>query len=180
MSVDYVMAGISDALPEDVVVVDEASSSKSALHRHVRPSQPGGYYSSAAGGLGFAMPAAVGLKLALPDRPVVCVIGDGATMYSLQALWSAAQYGVAVPFVVINNTGYSILKSYRDSLGIGGVPGLDLPGLDILRTAEGLGCKGERVEIPEDLHTALERALNVGEPYVLDVLVDTSVPPLIG
>lgn len=180
MSVDYVMHAVSNTLPDDVMVVDESSSSKVPLHRHVRPSRPGGYYSSATGGLGFAMPAAVGLKLAVPERPVVCVIGDGATMYSPQALWSAAQYGAAVPFIVINNRGYSILKSYRDSLGAGEVPGQDLPDLDVLGVADGLGCKGERAETPDELRAALERALSAGEPYVLDVLVDTSIPPLIG
>ncbi len=83
--------------PDEATVVDESASSKMKLHKHIRLNRPGGYHSSAAGGLGFVMPAAVGLKLALPERPVVCVIGDGSSMYSMQPLWSAACYGANAP-----------------------------------------------------------------------------------
>jgi benzoylformate decarboxylase len=100
-------------------------------------------------------------------------------MYSIQALWTAAQENLAVPFIVINNSGYSILKAFRDTIGISNVPGLDLPGIDHVRIAEGLGCTGERVEDPQDLNAALKRALTADGPYLLDVAVDPTVPSLL-
>ncbi len=181
MSVEYVMHVISDLLPENAVVADESTSSKAKLHTYIRPEDPDGYITSAAGGLGFCMPASVGMRLALPERPVVCVIGDGSSMYSIQALWSAANYGVDVSFVVINNGGYSILKAFREVVGIGDtVPGLDVPGVDLVRIARGFGCEAERVEKPGDLREALERDFASGKPSLLDVSVDTAVPKLLG
>ena len=180
MSVDYVMHTLAEVLPEDAMIADESASSKAKLHKYVRPSRPGGYLTSAAGGLGYCLPAAVGLKLANPERPVVCVIGDGSVMYSVQALWSAAQYGTNVLVVVINNGGYSILKGFRDALGIPDtVPGLDLPGIDVVRVAEGLGVTGETVEDPDALGEALRRGLDSGRPHLLNVMVDPAVPKLL-
>ncbi|MEW6636270.1 MAG: benzoylformate decarboxylase [Actinomycetota bacterium] len=181
MSVAYVMHAIGEVLPDETAVFDETASSKITLHKYVRQSHPGGYHSSAAGGLGFCMPASVGYKLAVPERPVVCIIGDGSSMYSIQALWTAAQQGVAVPFVVINNSGYSILKGFRDAIGAGEkVPGLDVTGIDFARVAGGLGVEAERIERPDDLRPALERAIAAGRPYLLDVIVDRKVPRLLG
>lgn len=181
ISVDYLMHVLDDVLPADVAIVDETASSKARLHKYIRPASPGGYHSSATGGLGYVMPAAVGLKMAMPDRTVACVIGDGSSMYSIQALWSAARYGVEVPFIVVNNGGYSILKGYRDSIGAGDrVPGLDVPGLDFVKLAGGMGVDGERVEDPGDLRRAVKRAIGAEGPYLLDVIVDPAVPKLLG
>ena len=180
ISVEYLMYVLSKVLPEDTIVADESASSKAKLHRHVRPSRPGGYLTSAAGGLGYCLPAAVGLKLAQPERPVVCVIGDGSVSYSIQALWSAAQYETGVVVVVVNNRGYSILKGFRDAIGIDDtVPGLDVPGLDLVGIAQGFGTGGERVEEAENLEGALRHALATERPYLLDVIVDLAVPKLL-
>src|ERR671911_224350 len=181
MPVGYVMHVLSEVLPEDTMIADESASSKARFHQYVRPSRPGGYLTSAAGGFGYCLPASVGLKLAAPQRPVVCVIGDGSIMYSIQALWSAVRYGAAVVVVVINNKGYSILKAFRDSIGIGDtVPGLDVGDVDHVKVAEGMGVSGERIEDPEPLAGALKRALSGGEPRLLDVVVDPAVPKLLG
>ncbi|HZY64647.1 MAG TPA: benzoylformate decarboxylase [Rubrobacteraceae bacterium] len=180
MSVAYAMHAISEVLPEAPVIVDESTSSKGSLHEHVRVDEPEGHHTSAAGGLGFGIPASVGLKLALPERAVVCVIGDGSSMYSIQALYTAARYEVAVPILVINNSGYSILKGFRDAIGVQDVPGLDLPDIDIVQIARGFGCEGVRVEKPEDLRPTLERALVSEEPYVVDIAVDRTVPEMFG
>src|ERR687885_930531 len=173
ISVDYLMYVISEVLPETAIVVDESTSSKPKLHRYVKVGDPVGYHTSGAGGLGFGMPASVGLKLALPERPVVCVIGDGSSMYSIQALWSAARYEANVTFVVVNNRGYSILKGFRDAIGAGEVPGLDVPGVNFAGLARDLGCEGETVEEAEHLRDTLKRALNADRPYLVDVVVDT-------
>ena len=111
----------------------------------------------------------------------MCVIGDGSAMYSIQALWSAARYGANVVVVVVNNRGYSILKAFRDVIGISDtVPGLDVGDVDYVKVADGLGVPGERVEDPDALTGALKKALADGEPRLLDVIVDTKVPKLLG
>jgi benzoylformate decarboxylase len=180
ISVEYLMYALSERLPENVAVFDESISSQTKLHRYIRVKHPGGYHLAGSGGLGFAMPASVGFKLASPERPVVCVIGDGSSMYSIQALWSAARYGVRVPFIVVNNRGYSILKGFRDALGLGEkVPGLDVQGVELARIAEGFGVEAEAVESAKDLPDAIERALGAGRPYLLDVRVDRAVPELL-
>jgi benzoylformate decarboxylase len=178
---DYVLHTLSQHLPDQAIVVEETPSSRMLLHQHVRIKSPGGFYAAASGGLGFGTSAAIGLSMASPDRPVVCVVGDGSLMYALQALWSAARYGTAVAFVVMNNKQYKILRliSERDDVGEG-MPGLDLPDLDIIGAARSLGCEGETVERPEELSDALQHALNVGRPYVLNVLVDPDVPKTLG
>jgi benzoylformate decarboxylase len=180
MSVDYVMHVLSEVLPEEAMIADESASSKARFHKYIRPSRPGGYLTSAAGGLGYCLPAAVGLKLARPERPVVCIIGDGSITYSIQALWSTVRYEANVAVVVINNKGYSILKGFRDAIGIGDtVPGLDVHGIDFTRVAKGFGVGGEKIEEPEALPDAAKRALTAGRPYLLDVLVDPAVPKLL-
>jgi benzoylformate decarboxylase len=179
MSVEYVMHTLAGVLPEEAAVFDETASSMAKLHRYVRFDRPGGYHTSAAGGLGFCMPGSVGFKLSVPERPVACLIGDGSSMYSIQALWSAARYGADVAFVVINNRGYSILKGFRDAIGAGDtVPGLDVEGIDFVGVARGLGVDGELVERDTDLLPAVKRALNARRPYLLDVVVDPEVPQL--
>jgi benzoylformate decarboxylase len=180
MSVEYVMHTLAGVLPEEAAVFDETASSMAKLHKYVRFNRPGGYHTSAAGGLGFCMPGSVGFKLAAAERPVVCIAGDGSSMYSIQALWSAARYGADVAFIVINNRGYSILKGFRDAIGAGDtVPGLDVEDIDFVGVARGLGVEGEKVERDGDLLPAFKRALNAGRPYLLDVVVDPEVPELL-
>jgi benzoylformate decarboxylase len=175
----YLMHTLAQVLPEEVAVFEESSSTRGIFHEYVRPSRPGGYYNSASGGLGFAMPASVGHKLAQPERQVACVIGDGSSMYSIQALWSAARYDANVVFVVVNNRGYYILKGFRDAVGIGDtVPGLDLPDLDLVKVAEGMGVTGETVEEADALPEALRRAFDAGRPYLLDVVIEPEIPKL--
>src|SRR5215216_5772781 len=172
---------LTEALPEQTAIFDESASSKAKLHRYVRVDHPGGYHISGSGGLGFAMPAALGFKLAVPERPVACVIGDGSSMYSIQTLWTAANYEVEVAFVVVNNRGYSFLKGFRDAIGAGDrVPGLDVHEVDVVQVARGFGVEGEAVERAEDLQPALKRAVSAGRPYLVEVIVDPEVPELLG
>lgn len=181
ISVEYLMHTLAGVLPEGAALFDETASSKAKLHRYIRFNRPGAYHTSAAGGLGFCMPGSVGFKLADPGKPVVCIIGDGSSMYSIQALWSAARYGSDVAFIVVNNKGYSILKGFRDAIGAGDrVPGLDVEDVDFVGVAAGLGVAGELVERGEDLLPACKRALNAGRPYLLNVVVDPEVPTLLG
>lgn len=181
--VDFLMHTLAAVLPGNAVVVNEAVSSEGMLRRHVPITRPNSFFGSAGsgGGLGFALPGAVGIQLAMPDRPVVCVVGEGASMYAVQALWTAARYGIPVTFVVVNNSQYAILKSFASGSGIeGGIPGLDLPDLDPAAVARAFGVPARTVEDPGKLAHALEDALSSGGPFLLDVLVDRRVLDLLG
>jgi benzoylformate decarboxylase len=180
--VAYLMNVLGRVLPEDAVVVNESLSSEGELRRHVPIRHPDSFYggASSGGGLGFGMPGAVGVQLALPGRPVVSVVGDGSVMYTVQALWTAARLAAPVNYVIPNNSQYAILKAFAAAAGIAdSVPGLDLPRLDITRLAEGLGCGAETVEEPEKLEEALKRALAHEGPYLVNVIVDRAVPELL-
>ncbi len=180
ISPDYLLHTLQEILPEEVAIFEEASSMRSKFQEYITVTRPGGYSNAASGALGYAMPASVGYKLARPERPVVCVIGDGSSMYSVQALWSAAQYGANVLFVVPDNEGYYVLKGFGEQMGanIDTIPGLDLPGLDLVKIAEGLGVASETVEEADALPEALERALDEERPYLLNVVVESEVPKL--
>jgi benzoylformate decarboxylase len=175
----YLMHVLAEAIPEETAIFEESGSARGTFHEQVRPSWPGAYFNAASGGLGYAMPASVGYKLAQPETPVVCLIGDGSSMYSIQALWTAARYGANVVFVVVDNSGYYILKGFRDAIGIDDtVPGLDVPGLDLVKMAGSMGVRGERVEKPDDLKAALERGLAARWPYLINVAVEPEIPEL--
>lgn len=175
----YLMSMLAALLPPDAVVVEESPSNRAEFRRHVRIRRPESFFATASGGLGFALPAAVGIKLARPSRPVVCVVGDGSAMYVPQALWSAVGLGAAVTFVVVDNGRYAILDAAARFAGFEQVPGIELGGLDLVGLAESLGCAAERVSAPGELAAALERALGQGRPALLDVLVDPVAPPLL-
>ena len=117
----------------------EAPSSTLALRNQLRLSRPGSYYFGAGGGLGFGLSAAVGVQLAEPDRPVVCVIGEGSVQYAVTAFWSAVAYDVPVTFLVLRNSEYAILKWFSAIEGVEGAPGLDLPALDTAAIASAYG-----------------------------------------
>lgn len=184
ISVPYVMRSLAEALPAGVPVVDESASSRAAFFDQVRISRPGSYYFTASGGLGFGLPAAVGIGLARPDAPVACVVGDGAAMFGIQAIWTAAHYEVPVVYVVLNNGGYGILKAFAAFQRTPGVPGLDLPNLDIVSIARGLGAEARRItnaaELPAACHEAFRTAMDLRRPVLLDVAVDPEVGALFG
>lgn len=177
-----VLAALARALPREAVVVDESISASTTLRATVPIREPGGYYSAGVGGIGWAMPAAIGIKLALPDRPVVCVVGDGSSMYGIQALWTAAAERLPVTYLVLDNSQYGILKAYAKAYHAEGgerpVPGLDLAGLDLVTVAKGMGVDGERVAAPGAVHAALARGLAAGGPYVVVADMDRTVPAL--
>ncbi|HLM85560.1 MAG TPA: benzoylformate decarboxylase [Solirubrobacteraceae bacterium] len=149
------MAALADAWPEDGIAVVETPSSTIALRNRLRLSRPGSYYFSASGGLGFGIAAAVGVQLAQPGRPVVCVLGEGSAQYGITALWSAATYKVPVTFLVLRNDEYMILKWFAQLEQADGAPGLDLPGLDVAAVAQAYGVPSREVSGREQLTEAL-------------------------
>jgi benzoylformate decarboxylase len=153
------MAALADAWLADGIAVLEAPSSTLALRNRLRLSHPGSYYFSSSGGLGFGIAAAVGVQLAEPQRPVVCVLGEGSAQYGITALWTAATYKVPVTFLVLRNQEYMILKWFAAMEQVAGAPGLDLQGLDVAAVANAYGVPAREVTGREQLTDALREAI---------------------
>jgi benzoylformate decarboxylase len=171
---------LQEKRPKDGVVVLEASSHSAAMHIRMPITAPKGFYYAGVGGIGNGLPTAVGIQLATPERRVICVTGDGAILYTLQALWTAAQHGARLIVLVLDNQGYVVLKESGDFLGVGyDYPGLDVPGVDFVRLAEGFGVKALRVERYADLAGAFDTALAAPGPVLVSIAVDPAVRPLL-
>jgi benzoylformate decarboxylase len=178
ISVEYLLHTLSSAMPEDAAVVEEAPSHRPAMHQFMPMRGQDSFYTMASGGLGYGLPAAVGVTLGRPDRKTVCLIGDGSAMYSIQALWTAAQRKLPLTVVVINNLGYGAMRSFSQVMQVRNVPGLELPGIDFVRIAQGLGCDAMRVSQSAELASALKRALGHESVSLIEVMVDSAVPLL--
>ncbi len=155
------MAALADAWPEDGIAVVESPASTAAFRNRLRLSRPGSYYFTSSGGLGFAIAAAVGVQLAQPSRPVVCVLGEGSAQYGITALWTAVAYNLPVTYLVTKNDEYSILKWFAMLEQVSGAPGLDLPALDTAAIARGYGVPSVDVNSREELTEALRGAIAV-------------------
>lgn len=159
MTPAYVFSVLNKLMPPNAIISEECPSSKGDLDRHLRLDEPGSFYSVRNGLLGFGLPVAVGLQLARPDRRVVCPLGDGSAQYSIQALWSAVQYNAPVIFIVLRNGDYSALKAFCDFTSVGrNVPGTDIPGIDMVKLAQGYGMPAHEVDRPEEFEPALREA----------------------
>jgi len=165
---------LADALPRDAVVVEEALVSGFPLLGFLPLRDAHCFYGLASGGIGFAMGGAVGISLALRDRPVVALVGDGSAMYSIQALWTAAHLKLPITYVIANNRGYRILKERLKSMrGTERFIGMDLrePEIDFVALSQSLGVPAQRIDDPDALAPALLAALAAGGPSLLDVRV---------
>jgi benzoylformate decarboxylase len=178
MTGDYVLHVLAGLLPPDAMVVEEAPSHRNAMHEHLPIRRVGGFAAGASGGLGWALPAAVGHALADPTRRVLCLVGDGSSLYSIQALWTAAQHELPLTVLVLNNGGYGALKALGLAMGVERPPGVDLPGLDLCALARGFGCDAARIETADELPDALRHALARTGPMVLDLAVDAAIERL--
>lgn len=138
------------------------------------------FYTMSSGGLGYSLPAAVGMALGKPKQRTVCLIGDGSAMYSIQALWTAAQRKLPLTVVVINNFGYGAMRSFSQVMQVRNVPGLELPGIDFVRLAEGMGCHAVRVTKAAELGEALKRGMAHAGTSLVEVVVDSAVQVLYG
>jgi benzoylformate decarboxylase len=175
---ELAMHTLASTWPGNAVLVEEAPSHRNALHQYFPVRSSGGFYACASGGLGFALPAAVGVALADPSRKVICVVGDGSSLYTIQALWSAAQHRLPITFVVLNNAGYGAVKSLGARMGIARMPGSDVPGVDFVEIARGFGCLASRVERATDLAPALQQAYAAAVPWLVDVQMDRAADQL--
>lgn len=172
---EHVFAEIAQRLPAESTVLEESPSTRGKLLDLMPARSPFGFVTIAQGGLGFALPAATGIKMALPDRPVVALVGDGASLYGIQALWSAAHYRVGALFVILHNGGYAVMDRLAAIQG-GAGPWPAFPEVDPAMLAEGLGCPSRRITTHEQLTTVLSEVVPTlaerTEPLLLDVVVE--------
>lgn len=171
-----VFEALADRLPAHSTVIEECPSTRRTLIDVIRAREPLGFLSPAMGGLGFALPAAIGMRLADPARPVVAIVGDGASLYTIQSLWTAHHYGVGALFVVMSNGGYAVMD--RLALLAGGKPVWPgFPEISIATLASGLGCPALRVETLDELLAVLDRVIPTlqdrSTPLLLDIAVST-------
>jgi benzoylformate decarboxylase len=168
---DAVWSTLASVKPADSPLVTESTSTMAQQLHWIPTTRPASFFATASGGIGWGLPAAVGL--ALGDRArgvkrtVVATIGDGSCQYSVQAIYTAAQHRLPVVFVVMRNEEYSILKSFAVLEETPGVPGLDLPGLDIASIASGFGCRTVNVDSCEKLAHEFTNALDADGPTVI-------------
>jgi benzoylformate decarboxylase len=178
--VDFLMHTLSTLMPEDTAVVEEAPSHRLLMNKFLPMRGQDSFVTMASGGLGYGLPASVGVALAHPDRRTLCLIGDGSAMYSIQALWTAAQRRLPLTVVVINNLGYGAMRSFSQVMQVRNVPGLDLPGIDFVQIAQGMGCDAVRVGKASELAPALSRGLAFDGVSLIEVMVESAVPLLYG
>jgi benzoylformate decarboxylase len=180
-SMPRVTAELRRGLPDNVVIVDESITASLDLARAFEYGGFGDYFGGRGGGIGQGLAGAIGVKVALPDRPVVAVSGDGSAMYSIQALWSAAHHKLAIVFVVLANREYRILKHNVDVWRQNFQPGtqhpyqqMDLagPALDFVRLAAGMGVEAVRVEEADGIAPAVAAAVAANRPYLVEIAIE--------
>ncbi|WP_322069627.1 benzoylformate decarboxylase [Paraburkholderia bannensis] len=174
MSVAFALQTLAEVRDPYALVVEEAPSSRPVMQTWLPMARPGSFLTMDSGGLGYGMPAAVGAALARQGERVIALIGDGSSMYSIQAIWSAVQWQLPITFVILNNSRYAALQDFAPVFGFAKedpVQGTDLPGLDFVTLAAGMGCAGVRVSEAAQLAGALREALASQGPALVEIVV---------
>lgn len=173
-------------MPAGTIIFDEALTNSPPITRHLPPCATGSYFLTRGGSLGVGFPGAIGAKMANPDKPVIGFSGDGGSMYTIQALWTAARHNTDVKFVVCNNASYKLLQ-----LNIGvywqerQIPKHDFPlSFDLSRPAirfdelaRGLGVQAVRVEKPAEIAAAIDQAFAHSGPFLIDLVLEGDTHP---
>jgi benzoylformate decarboxylase len=170
----HVLAALAERLPRDTVLVEESPASRPELELRIPAREPQGFVSVAMGGLGWGLNAAIGYRLARQDRPVVAVLGDGATLFGVHGLWNAQRYGAGVLVVVMKNGGYGVMDKLAEIAGGEGVwPSFE--DVDLTAIARGLGCDARRIERHDELLALLDEVIPTlrdrAEPLLLEVAI---------
>jgi benzoylformate decarboxylase len=158
MLAGHVLAALAERLPEDAVVLEESPSNRPELHARIPARQPMGFVSAAMGGLGFGLPAAAGLRMGLPDRPVVAILGDGASLYAIQGLWTAMREGIGTLFVIMCNGRYAVMDRLAEMAGAQG-PWPAFEEVDVAAVARGFGCPAQRISGHDELLSTLDEVI---------------------
>ena len=175
---DYLALQVVEAMPVNAILVDEGLTSSRQMLA-LRPHRDRyGYHALASGGIGWGLPASVGVSMANPDRPVVCYSGDGSAMYSIQALWTAAHHKLPLTVVIVNNGGYRIIKQRLLAFhGDDHYVGMDFidPPVDFTGLAKSLGLEAMRITASGDLKATLSSAFSQPGAKLIEVVVDGTV-----
>lgn len=172
LPVAWVLQTLTDVRPRDSIIVEEAPSARPVMHGHLPIFESETFYTMCSGGLGWGLPASVGIAMGKPGARVIALVGDGSAMYAIQALWSAAQLGLAMTIVILNNRRYAALHDFARIFGYRAdepVPGTELPDLDFVGLAAAQGVRGLRVARADQLRRALEQALQSSETMLVEV-----------
>jgi benzoylformate decarboxylase len=179
------MAAIADALPDDAVVVDETISSGAGLRRLLRSNDPQSFFGMRGGGIGWGLPAAIGVKLAQPHRPVIALIGDGSAMYTVQGLWTAAHEKLGIVYVILNNSSYRILKQRTNAMQSLAAQtdtyvGMDLtdPRIDYVQVARGMGLAAHKATTLDEVRHLLREGIAANAPTLIDVEMERGWKPV--
>ncbi|MEO6079556.1 MAG: benzoylformate decarboxylase [Steroidobacteraceae bacterium] len=167
----FLLQTLAELRAPDSIIVEEAPSSRPAMQSYLPILRSETFYTCSSGGLGHSLPAAVGVALGKPGKKVIAIIGDGSAMYSIQALWSAAQLRLPITFIIVNNRRYKALEVFSQRFGITQLVGTDLSGIDFVQLARAQGCEANRVSRAADLEGALKAALAAPVPMLLEVQV---------
>lgn len=180
------MEELARHVPEDVIVVDEALTSSPDVTRHLVPTRPDHFFQTRGGSLGIGIPGALGIKMAHPEKTVIGFTGDGGSMYTIQALWTAAHHQIGAKFVICNNQSYMLLKLnilqyWREQVGVEAhafPKSFDLtsPVVDFAALAESLGVPGRRVDHPSGVEAAVREMLQHDGPFLIDMVIGNEVP----
>jgi benzoylformate decarboxylase len=172
---ELVYSTLADLLPDNAIVVEETPSHRGVLHDHLPiTATDTGFLTMASGTLGYGVPGAVGAALARPDRKVVGVVGDGSSMYGIQALWTAARQELPVTIVIMDNTEYAAVRILGEKIGGAKLPGTELGGIDFAALAASMGCQGVTITEPSGLVPGLTAALADPRPTLVHVRVAPS------
>jgi thiamine pyrophosphate-dependent acetolactate synthase large subunit-like protein len=179
------MEELADQLPKDAIIFDEALTVSPDLVHYIPPTTPGHYFLTRGGSLGVGIPGAIGIKLAHPDKTVIGFTGDGGSMYTIQALWTAAHHKIGAKFIICNNHSYELLKlNLQQYWRERGLPerdfpasfDLDKPDIRFDELARAMGVQAVRVETPEQIGPAIRQALADDEPFLIDLVITNEVP----
>ncbi|QDL38819.1 benzoylformate decarboxylase [Rhodoferax sediminis] len=172
MSTAYVLQTLAEVREPASIVVEEAPSARAPMHDYLPILRSETFYTMCSGGLGHSLPAAVGVALARPGARVIGLVGDGSAMYSIQALWSAAQLRLPITFVILKNRRYAALQEFAPAFGFrpeDPLEGTALPDLDFVALAKGHGCDAVHVGDAAQLHEVLRQALRSTGPILVEV-----------
>lgn len=152
----HLMAALAERLTPNTIVVEETPSSRPDLHDLLPAREPQGFISAAMGGLGFGLPATIGLKMGVPNRPVVALLGDGSSMYGIQGLWSARHYQVGCVFIILNNSRYAVMDRLADKFGKSGPAWPAFEEIDFVQLSESLGVEATRISSFDQMISVLD------------------------
>lgn len=172
IQVEFLLQTLTELRPKNSIIVEEAPSTRPPMQRYLPIDKPNSFYTCASGGLGYSLPAAVGVALARPEEKIIALLGDGSSMYCIQGLWSAAQLKLPITFIIVKNGRYQALDDFAPQFGLDEAVGTKLPNIDFCEIATAQGCNAIRVEEPAQLVDTLSTALNSPTPILVEVVIE--------